>query len=322
MKAQFRPGRLERSHGRPDRSVSADPLPPNSSQRTLDSSDEVIKSLLNDRIGSVEKELSADVVTYRGPIGLEIDDLIREAVEELTGRRNRVAMILQTDGGYIEVAERIARVLRHHYQQVEFVIPNYAMSAGTVLVMSGDNIKMDYYSNLGPIDPQVQRAGSQTWVPALGYLEKYEELVRKSRGGKLSSAELTFLIEKFDPAELFRYEQEKDLSVSLLKEWLTNYKFKDWTVTETRRRKVSLKMKEKRAGEIATALSTPSKWHTHSRGISMQVLRDKLKLKIDDFSANPSLNEAIRSYERLLYDYSVKVRAQIVLHTRSVFASF
>ena len=52
--------------------------------------------------------------------------------------------------------QRIAETLRHHYDRVEFIVPNYAMSAGTVLVMSGDAIHMDYFSVLGPIDPQVR----------------------------------------------------------------------------------------------------------------------------------------------------------------------
>src|SRR5579863_7668178 len=102
------------------------------------------------------------------------------------------------------------------------------MSAGTVLVMSGDAIHMDYYSLLGPIDPQLERAGSADLVPALGYLVQFERLIEKSRKGKLTTAELTFLVEKFDPAELYSYEQARELSIALLKEWLVRYKFKNW----------------------------------------------------------------------------------------------
>jgi hypothetical protein len=240
-------------------------------------------------------------------------------VEKLSSKRDRLAVVLETDGGYIEVAERIAKVFRHHYKFVEFIIPNSAMSAGTVLVMSGDIIRMDYYSVLGPIDPQVQRAGSNAWVPALGYLEKYDRLIEKSAKGKLTSAELTFLVEKFDPAELFRYEQERNLSITLLKEWLVNYKFKNWTETETRKIKVTPQMREKRAGEIAAALNKPSMWHTHSRGISMHTLRDKLNLKIDDFGERPNLNAALKAYNKLLVDYLARLRQNLVVHTRDLY---
>ena len=116
-------------------------------------------------------------------------------------------MIVETEGGYIEVADRIVDAIRHYYGEVEFFIPNYAMSAGTVLVMSGDAIHMDYYSVLGPIDPQVRRPGSGRMVPALGYLVQYKRLLEKSSKQPLSTAELTILVECFDQAELYHYEQ-------------------------------------------------------------------------------------------------------------------
>jgi hypothetical protein len=94
--------------------------------------------------------------------------------------------------------------------------------------MSGDAIHMDYYSCLGPIDPQVPNRDGR-WVPALGYLHKYKKLIDKSktRAG-LTEAEIAYLLSKFDPADLYSFEQAKDLSTKLLKEWLVKYKFKDW----------------------------------------------------------------------------------------------
>jgi hypothetical protein len=89
---------------------------------------------------------------------------------------------------------------------------------------------MDYYSILGPIDPQIKNRQG-VFVPALGYLDKYNELVQKSAAGGLTPAELTFLVQKFDPAELHRFEQARDHSVDLLKKWLVQYKFKNWTKT-------------------------------------------------------------------------------------------
>jgi ClpP class serine protease len=52
--------------------------------------------------------------------------------------------------------ERIVSVFRKHYDIVEYVVPNYAYSASTILVLSGDEIYLDYYSVLGPIDPQME----------------------------------------------------------------------------------------------------------------------------------------------------------------------
>ena len=214
------------------------------------------------------------------------------------------------------MAQRIAETLRHHYDVVDFIIPNYAMSAGTVLVMSGNSIYMDYYSVLGPIDPQVQRQDVQRMVPALGYLVQYERLIEKSKTGDLTTAELAYLLERFDPAELYRYEQARQLSISLLKEWLVRYKFRDWSRTETRKKRVTQAMKSQRASAIAKLLNKTDRWHSHSRGISMEVLRRDLKLRIEDFGQDESLSASIRQYYRLLKDYMVRRNHAGVLHSK------
>jgi hypothetical protein len=258
-------------------------------------------------------------VTIIGPIVNPLADDIREAVEEVSDKRDKLAVILETNGGYVDSARRIAETLRHHYPHVDFVVPNHAMSAGTVLVMSGDNILMDYYSVLGPIDPQIPREKGDGLVPALGYLLQFERLVEKSTKGQLSDAEMAFLLNRFDPGELYQYEQERELSTDLLKEWLVCFKFKDWNVTETRQLPVTSEMRSARAEEIARSLNNPSRWHSHGRGITMSILRNDLQLKIGDFGANRDLNEAIRAYYKLLKDYMEKRNYEIAIHTGNQF---
>ena len=75
----------------------------------------------------------------------------------------------------------------------------------------------------------------------------------------------------FDQAALYQYEQATELSISLLKQWLVNYKFKDWKVTEGRKLPVTHAMKTRRAGDIAIKLNNTEKWHSHGSGISMEV---------------------------------------------------
>lgn len=109
--------------------------------------------------------------------------------------------------------------LRRFYQLVHFIVPNYAYSAGTVFVMAGDDIYIDYYSRLGPIDPQTETAKGRP-VSALGQLEKYNALIEKAQNGTITTAEVQLLIDGFDQAELYHYEQARDLSISLVEEWL------------------------------------------------------------------------------------------------------
>ena len=166
------------------------------------SSSGFVKSELHKKLAAIGSCTEADVITIFAPMGSMIDELVRNGIEAISERKKRLLVILETNSGSIEIAERNADPIRYHYpDEISFLIPSHAMSAGTVLAMSGDNIFMDYFSVLGPIDPQIKsRSKGDIWVPALGYLEKYKEFVQKSAEGNLSSAEIAFFVQKFDPS--------------------------------------------------------------------------------------------------------------------------
>ncbi|MFA6133323.1 MAG: ATP-dependent Clp protease proteolytic subunit [Phycisphaerae bacterium] len=287
--------------------------------------DEFIEQQLDIRIAAIQTAMQADCIALSGPLFNGVDDLLREEVEGLKKRgkkqKQKLVVILTTPGGSVEVTQRIAETLRQHYETIDFIVPNSAFSAGTVLVMSGDAIHMDYYSRLGPIDPQVLNKDGK-WVPALGYLEKYKSLVGKAEKGLLTPAEAQLLVDGFDQAELYQYEQARDLSVALLKEWLVKYKFKDWTLTETRKMTVTQAMKEQRAEEIARQLNETERWHTHGRGISRKVLETDLNLRVNDLEADAALHRKIRNYHALLADYMVKRRTRGVIHRQAAYQPF
>jgi len=267
----------------------------------------LIERELRERASEVERLVNGSMVTYSGPIDDGAHFVLKQIIEGISPRKSRLVVQLETGGGFIESAERIAHVFRHHHRTVDFIVTTYAMSAGTVLVMSGDNIFMDYSSTLGPIDPQLPRPGTSIYVPALGYLEQFDRLIKKSRNEGLSPAELAYLLNNFDPGELYQYEQARELSIALLQEWLVKYKFRQWKVTESRKIKVTPAMKRERAQDIAKKLNDTKRWHSHSRGISMHVARRDLGIQINDLEDNLSLREALTSYNSLLLDYRMKL---------------
>jgi hypothetical protein len=282
-------------------------------------SDDLIKDSLRSRCEILEAKLNGEVILIRAPMQQGVDDHVRREVEQIAngeGRRDHIVVVLETNGGSVEVVERISDVLRHHFGTVSFVIPNFAYSAGTVLSLSGDEIYMDYFSVLGPIDPQIRNRDGR-WVPGLGYLGKYNSLIDKSAAGTITLAELEFLVRKFDPAELFAIENARKHSADLIENWLCKYKFKDWTHRQTSGDPVSADYKRQRAREIAKQLGEATTWNSHGRGIPLKVLEsDMLKLKIKDFSADQELNLAVRSYYELIIDYCGKIGAEISIHTK------
>lgn len=196
--------------------------------------DQAIQKLLHEKLLQLEKVFDSDVLVYSGSIIDGNESSLLKIVEDLAEDENKnktLTVILTSPGGSATAVERYVNILRNHYNEINFVVPDYAYSAGTIFCMSGDNIYMDYFSVLGPIDPQVQNKDGKL-VAALGYLDKINELIEKAQNNTLTQAEF-LILKDFDLAELREYEQAKELTISLLKKWLVKYKFKNCPNSES-----------------------------------------------------------------------------------------
>jgi hypothetical protein len=279
-----------------------------------------IKNQVAERLCQLEGQLEGDVIFFYGEIHPFILKPFRDFIESLRAdedSKEKLIFFLNTPGGSAEVVEKIVEIVRFHYKEVAFVVPDMAFSAGTILCMSGDQIFMDYSSALGPIDPQV--FNGKEWVPALGYLDKVKELLKKASDKTLTDAEF-LILQGLDLALLRRYEQARDLTVTLLKKWLVQYKFKDWKIHETNPKLkgnvVKLKEKEARAEEIAHLLGDNKLWHSHGRMIGVNTLKNILRLKIDDYSTDFTLRGMIREYNDLLTEFIARKQFRFFLHNR------
>ena len=278
--------------------------------------DSTMHEILNGRLDALEKYFNSDVIFFYGSIGDSLEKPFRDFIEDLkadTVKHDTLCIILNTPGGSVETVEKLVKITRHHYQEVYFIVPDSAYSAGTIFCMSGNKIYMDYSSSLGPIDPQV--FNGKNWVPALGYLDKVEEMIGKSLKGNLTQAELIMLREQ-DLALLRRFEQARNLTIELLKEWLVKYKFKNWNAHSKTGNSVTDEEKKRRAEKIATDLSDNKLWHSHGRSIDIDALTGILRLKIEDYSNDSTLRPLIRGYNDLICQYIMKIGAEAFLHSR------
>ncbi|WP_299911789.1 hypothetical protein [uncultured Paracoccus sp.] len=267
----------------------------------------------------LEDKLQSDVIFYHGSIYPNYFRPFRDFVEQVRAESTRteetVSVLLRTGGGSAETTERMVGVLRKHYKQVNFIVPDIAMSAGTILCMSGDKIYMDYASTLGPIDPQVPTPDTGDYVPALGYLDKVLEITKK---GQLAPADVVML-KSLDLAKLALFEQARDLSIDLLKKWLVDYKFRNWTIHRTTNpgSPVTDHEKAERAEQIARDLADHKRWRSHGRSLDVAKLKE-LKIEIDDYSDMVDLRGAIRSYNDLLTGFIDRLRIEFVMHSHHI----
>ncbi len=78
-------------------------------------------------------------------------------------------LILHTQGGHLAATESIVDYLRRMFgKNIRAIVPQLAMSAGTMIACSCKEIVMAKHSCLGPIDPQLRD------IPAIGVIREFE----------------------------------------------------------------------------------------------------------------------------------------------------
>ena len=77
-----------------------------------------------------------------------------------TPKEKPIDIILHTPGGLVLSAEMIGAALKEHPAKVTAIVPFYAMSGGTMIALAADEIVMEDFSVLGPLDPQINGIAS------------------------------------------------------------------------------------------------------------------------------------------------------------------
>lgn len=218
------------------------------------------------------------------------DDLpFQEMVAGVPVDQRSVDIYLATNGGSGEQISRFVNCLRARFDDVNFLIPSFCMSAGTLFALSGERIYMTQNACLGPIDPQVPSIGGR-FVPAQALLLLVDQLQKQgdeamSKGLPVPWAAVR-LIDSLDKKELGAAITASQWSQTLAAQYIEKYKFKNWVRRETSGQDVTDQYRSQRALEIAMALVSHDRWKNHGHAISREVLWNEIKLRIDIPDAN------------------------------------
>lgn len=98
-------------------------------------------------------------------INLDDSERITRAIRDAGDRP--IDFLIHTPGGLVIAAEQIARALHAHKAGVTVVVPEYAMSGGTLLALAADHILLDQNAMLGPIDPQLDGMPASAYMKVL-----------------------------------------------------------------------------------------------------------------------------------------------------------
>ena len=88
----------------------------------------------------------------------------------------KLQIILYTDGGDVQMCDIICKILNESKCKVDTYIPYYALSSGTLIAFSSDNIHMNDYSFLSPVDAQSSLNNSAQFYSSDAYLKLLENV--------------------------------------------------------------------------------------------------------------------------------------------------
>ncbi|NNM87403.1 MAG: S49 family peptidase [Phycisphaerae bacterium] len=211
-------------------------------------------------------------------IGLEINDEDKNgfmmAVHKLD-RTKGLDLILHTPGGDIASTQSIVVYLQNMFQHnIRAIVPQIAMSAGTVIACSCKEILMGKQSNLGPIDPQVRG------VPAYGVIREFNRAIREIKKDPARVAVWQTIIGKYQPTFLGQCSNAIQWSNDFVREQLAKEMFADDINAH------------RKATKIAKELADYRKHKTHSRHIHADECK-KMGLKVIEIESDQTLQDLI-----------------------------
>lgn len=173
-------------------------------------------------------------------------------------------LILHTPGGDVAATESIVHYLRTIFDDdIRVIVPQIAMSAGTMIACASKVIIMGKQSNLGPIDPQMNG------IPVHGVLQEFEDALQAVKMDMSALPLWQIIISKYHPTFLGECKNAILFSTDLATSWLVQVMFKDEPDAE------------QKAQSIVAQLNNHADTRTHSRHIHFnEVISMGLKIQM------------------------------------------
>lgn len=212
--------------------------------------------------------------------GAQVNDADKNGFMTVTHKLNRdkgLDLILHTPGGETAATESLVDYLRSMWgTDVRAIIPQLAMSAGTMIACSCNKIIMGKQSSLGPIDPQFQG------IPAHGVVEEFVRAHKEISVDPSKVAVWQPIIAKYNPTLIGECEKAIEWSNEMVKTWLVTGMFDGDADADTK------------ADNIIEELGNHALNKSHSRHLSAEKCQD-IGLNILNLEDDPKLQDAVLS---------------------------
>ncbi len=185
-------------------------------------------------------------------------------------------LLLHTPGGETAATESIVDYLHKMFDNIRVVVPQLAMSGGTMIACSGRSIVMGKQSSLGPIDPQLNG------LPAHGVLEEFRQAHEEMKKDPTTAAVWQPIIAKYSPTLIGECQKAIKWSEQMVREWLV------------RGMLAGDRKAQEKAKHIVEELGSHSLTLSHGRHLSAETC-SSMGLKIELLEDNQELQDAVLS---------------------------
>jgi len=213
-----------------------------------------------------------------GKHGVDITDVDKNGFMNAIHKMDRdlgLDLILHTPGGDVAAAESLVDYLRSMFgKNIRAIIPQIAMSAGTIVACSCKSIVMGKESNVGPIDPHFNG------IPAAGVVEEFSKAIAQIKEDPGSLPIWQAIIGKYHPTFIGQCEKAVKWAREIAISGLRDVMFE------------GMPDAEERATRIADALIVKGHNYNHSVHISMAQCQE-LGLNIERLEDNNELQDTV-----------------------------
>lgn len=186
-------------------------------------------------------------------------------------RSKGLDLILHTPGGEISATEQIINYLHSCFDDITVIVPQMAMSAGSIISVSCNEIIMGKQSCLGPFDPQLGGVACQS------VLKEFEDAKIDLKNHPEALGLWQVIISKYPPTFLYSCAQAVALTNELANKLLSK-----------------IVIDKSKLTEIKKAFNDNSESKVHSRHLSKTKLQ-KLGLNIKSLEDDQQLQELVLS---------------------------
>ena len=188
-------------------------------------------------------------------------------------------LVLHTPGGSITAAESLVYYLQQKFgTNIRVIIPQMAMSAGTMIACSASEIIMGHQSCIGPFDPLLNN------VSAFAVFDEFNRAAQQIRAEPHTIPLWQALLSRYPPAFLEQCEKAIELANSIVPKWLKEGMLSD----------LSPELLEIQVDKIMSNLNNPSQTKEHSRHIHFDKAKE-LGLKVSLLEDDDELQDLVLS---------------------------